>query len=182
MTKQRKTLFLQNRTLIITAMLFTILSSSACMVVDRFKCNVIKGGRYTFDNYGFYCDTSKSDQNEAEAEVKEDSLSSSDDLAACLVDPADYKFGVTNHSDGTSGSKRSCNARGNITNTGKKEIIFAVYRVNHYGAAETFGEHWMGAGFKRVLLLERQPNTAASTAAQGETAMKGNSSILRRSV
>ena len=38
--------------------------------------------------------------------------------------------------------KRSCNAGGQITNNGHEEWMFAVYRVNHYGSPDFFGEKW----------------------------------------
>lgn len=69
-------------------------------------------------------------------------------LDTCLPHPKDYQLAITHLSDESNQTKHSCNARGTITNQGNRELMFRVYRVNHYGAEATFGERWLGAGFQ----------------------------------
>jgi hypothetical protein len=64
--------------------------------------------------------------------------------ASCWVKPADYTLEIVNFSDGTTEQgKRSCNADGKITNHSEQELVYAIYRVNHYGSEEFFGEKWL---------------------------------------
>jgi hypothetical protein len=69
-------------------------------------------------------------------------------LNTCLPHPDHYRLEITNLSDQSNQTMRSCNARGSIINEGTRELMYRVYRVNHYGAEETFGEEWLGAGFQ----------------------------------
>jgi hypothetical protein len=69
-------------------------------------------------------------------------------LEICLPSASEYKLEITDLNDASNKTKRSCNARGRITNTGNRDLMFRVYRVNHYGAEEHFGEKWMGAGYQ----------------------------------
>jgi hypothetical protein len=155
MTTLRKNQLLQssltkspNRTYyILLAILVLALSSMACDIYYSLSCRLMDGGKWVYDSnsYDWYCDTSQTDQDKGEP-----SISTSRDLAACLPNNEDYRLEITNLSDESNTKKRSCNARGSITNIGDQELMFAVYRVNHFGAEETFGERWMGAGFQSL--------------------------------
>ena len=68
-------------------------------------------------------------------------------LDVCVPGQAAYTLEITDLTDESNDTERSCNAQGRIINNGPRDLMYRVYRVNHYGAEETFGEKWMGAGY-----------------------------------
>ncbi|MFN2234004.1 MAG: hypothetical protein ACK2U1_07215 [Anaerolineales bacterium] len=86
----------------------------------------------------------QSDETENSSEASTDEFQSSPafDPASCWAAPSDYTLEIVNLSDESNAKKRSCNADGQITNNGDDELMFAIYRVNHYGSSDFFGEKW----------------------------------------
>jgi hypothetical protein len=103
---------------------------------------------YDPESKDYVCDTSKSDPSDKRDASSNSESSSSGEISDCIPDSSEFTLGISDLSDQSNNTKRSCNARGYIRNEGTRDIMFAVYRVNHYGAEEHFGEKWMGRGYK----------------------------------
>ena len=129
------------------------LTLSACASIREIVCEEIQGGTYWDDPDSDepVCIPRESggveEVNQAQ-EPPEDAPAAS---SSCVPAPADYDLSITNLNDQANDTKRSCSARGRITNEGLQPLMFAVYRVNHYGAEETFGEQWMWNGTYQTL-------------------------------
>ncbi len=84
-----------------------------------------------------------SEQAPNDAPLPEESLPESPDSgnfdpASCLPPSSAYTLEIQNSSNRTSpNGKRACNADGTITNNSGQTLMFATFRVNNYGAAET---------------------------------------------
>ena len=91
------------------------------------------------------------DDNPAQEESLPDSAGF--DPASCLPQPGSYKLEVQNLNDRTSSNgKHVCGADGMLTNTGKQPLVYAIFRINNYGAEETKypDGKWLGTGYRVV--------------------------------
>ncbi len=148
--RNAKIIHSKNHRLIAAGLVLILFSTLACNLPFSFYfCGLNLGLWQAFSREG--CPVDSGDlENEGinsleSASADNDSINS--DLAACLPNPSNYSLEITNLRDGTTDTKRSCNARGSITNLGDQELMFAVYWINHQGAEENFGEKWLGAGY-----------------------------------
>jgi len=144
---------MKHRKLLIVILFVLPLVLSACGSIRKFVCEEIQGGTF-WDDYDSKEPVCIPGESGAVQEANQPQDPAGDEPASnssCVPVPADYALDFTNLNDKNNATKRSCNARGQIKNTGKKPLMFAVYRVNHYGAEETFGEKWMWNGIYQTL-------------------------------
>ena len=141
------------------ALTVIILASLACLLPRRAMC-ILDKGIWTYSDQAneYYCKEAPASnggkdpasENFPSGEDQDrngDSLSEVEvgltDLTTCLPEPDTYALEISNLQDQENSNKRACSAEGNITNLSNQDMMFTVYRVNHSGAEETFGENWL---------------------------------------
>jgi len=138
-----------------------ILSSLACDQVYNLNC-LISGGKFSFDDDGDpHCDGGsvfyRGEDYASEIAMSQGDIADEDIrrlyLVACLPDLDDHILEIVDLKQETGSNKRACNARGTITNLSDQSLMYAAYRVNHYGDEDSYGEGWTTTNYHSFKFL-----------------------------